>query len=62
MSPEDLHAWRVLRVAATSGEEPTVVVSIDEQHTVSLGPDQAADLAANIIAAVIAATRDGRRP
>lgn len=61
MTPEDIHAWRVLRVAATGGEDPAVVVSIDERHTVTLGPDQAADLAADIIAAVIAATRDGRK-
>jgi hypothetical protein len=59
MSPEEIHAWRVLRVAATNGGAPTVVVSIDGEHTVSLGPDQAADLAADIISAVIAATRDG---
>jgi hypothetical protein len=61
VSPEEAHQWRVLRVTATRDGEAAVVVSVDERHTVTLDPDQAANLAADIIAAVIAATREEKR-
>jgi hypothetical protein len=60
MTPEDAHQWRVLRVTATRDEGAAVVVSVDERHTVTLDTDQAATLAADIIAAVLAALREER--